>query len=58
MAAAAAALRAKNEREAALLAERVAAKHAAQQGGEVLINRSTYQMKPFYLSKETVLPIK
>jgi protein LSM14 len=30
------------------------------QGGEVLalINRSTYQMKPFYLSNETVTPIK
>jgi hypothetical protein len=30
-------------------------------GGEVLINyinRSTYQVKPFYLSSETVLPIK
>jgi hypothetical protein len=28
------------------------------QGGEVLINRSTYQVKPFYLSSETVIPIK
>ena len=28
------------------------------EGGEVLINRSTYQVKPFYLSSETVLPIK
>jgi hypothetical protein len=27
-------------------------------GGEVRINRSTYQVKPFYLSSETVLPIK
>jgi ribosome biogenesis GTPase A len=27
-------------------------------GREVLINRSTYQVKPFYLSSETVLPIK
>jgi hypothetical protein len=27
-------------------------------GGEVLINRSTYHVKPFYLSRETVLPIK
>jgi poly(3-hydroxybutyrate) depolymerase len=27
-------------------------------GGEVLINRSTYQVKAFYLSSETVLPIK
>jgi hypothetical protein len=26
-------------------------------GGEVLINRSTYQAKPFYLSSQTVLPI-
>jgi hypothetical protein len=25
-------------------------------GGEVRINRSTYQVKPFYLSSETVLP--
>ena len=28
---------------------------AAEAGG---INRSTYQVKPFYLSSETVLPIK
>jgi hypothetical protein len=27
-------------------------------GGEVLIIRSTYRVKPFYLSSETVLPIK
>jgi hypothetical protein len=27
-------------------------------GGEVRIKRSTYQVKPFYLSRETVLPIK
>ena len=26
--------------------------------GEVLINRSAYQVKPFYLSSETVLPIE
>jgi hypothetical protein len=26
--------------------------------GEVRINRSTHQVKPFYLSSETVLPIK
>jgi hypothetical protein len=31
---------------------------AASGGGEVLINRSTYQVKPFYLSSETVLPIR
>ena len=30
----------------------------ARGGGEVRINRSTYQVKPFYLSSETVLPIK
>jgi serine/threonine protein kinase len=30
----------------------------ADNGGEVRINRSTYQAKPFYLSSETVLPIK
>jgi hypothetical protein len=28
------------------------------QVGEVLIIRSTYQVEPFYLSSETVLPIK
>jgi hypothetical protein len=27
-------------------------------GGEVIINRSTYQVEPLYLSSETVLPIK
>jgi hypothetical protein len=27
-------------------------------GGEVRVNRSTYRVKPFYLSSETVLPIK
>jgi hypothetical protein len=27
-------------------------------GGEVLINRYAYRVKPFYLSSETVLPIK
>jgi hypothetical protein len=27
-------------------------------GGEVRINRSTYQVKPFYLSIETVLPVE
>jgi hypothetical protein len=27
-------------------------------GKYVLINRSTYQVKPFYLSSETVIPIK
>jgi hypothetical protein len=27
-------------------------------GGEVLINRSTYQVKLFYPSSETVLPVK
>jgi hypothetical protein len=27
-------------------------------GGEVRINRSTHRVKPFYLSSETVLPIK
>jgi hypothetical protein len=31
---------------------------AALGGGEVLINRSTYRVKPFYLSSETVLPFK
>jgi subtilisin family serine protease len=30
----------------------------AASGGEVLINRSTYQVKPFYLSSETVIPFK
>jgi hypothetical protein len=29
-----------------------------EQVGKVLVNRSTYQVKPFYLSSETVLPIK
>jgi hypothetical protein len=27
-------------------------------GGEVCINRSTYHVKPFYLSSQTVLPIE
>jgi hypothetical protein len=27
-------------------------------GGEALINRSAYEVKPFYLSSETVLPIE
>jgi hypothetical protein len=30
----------------------------SHQGGEVRINRSTYRVKPFYLSTETVLPIE
>jgi hypothetical protein len=36
----------------------VACKKDCGVGGEVLTNRSTYQVKPFYLSSETVLPIK
>jgi hypothetical protein len=32
--------------------------NAQSPGGEVLISCSTYQVKPFYLSSETVLPIK
>jgi outer membrane lipoprotein SlyB len=31
---------------------------AVEAGKYVRINRSTYQAKPFYLSSETVLPIK
>jgi hypothetical protein len=30
---------------------------AASRRGEVRINRSGYHVKPFYLSRETVLPI-
>ena len=36
----------------------VVRRQRARGGGEVRINRSTYQVKPFYLSSETVLPIK
>jgi hypothetical protein len=32
--------------------------HPRGDGGEVLINRSTAQVKPFYRSSETVLPMK
>jgi hypothetical protein len=39
-------------------AEAFGAWEAAGFGGDVRINRSTYQVKPFYLSIETVLPIK
>jgi hypothetical protein len=42
---------------ASLVTEAIAIASAGD-GGEVLINRSTYQVKPFYLSIETVLPIK
>ena len=32
--------------------------HASTQGGDVLINRSTYQVKPFYLSNRSTFQIQ
>jgi peptidoglycan hydrolase CwlO-like protein len=46
------------KRRVAELDKQIAVMQAKIMGGEVRINRSTYHVKPFYLSSETVLPLK